>query len=539
MLRMSPALVGLLLVAGCATSSAPTPRAASAPREGAPADVAVVTLAASGTTPATWVFISKGLAALGHPELVLSVKREPGEGSDAYPSDAPDIVSSLAKAVREGRRLQAWHIASSPEGMLGRADLTGLLVLPQSADPRLGLAGPSLALLVVTKDELAAAIHFGVPRVANLLGMRERFFPFPPWTDRRRTSVVSLPEMESSLIGGIGARMFVRGASSWRDLQHDEAPIVLRLTPPAGRDIAEMLREVGDETVALFTMAPPDDIEGRFVWTKLGAPPSVIMPGNTAPPRAAGNFVVLLSSTEDAGAVSTEDGFAVFVPKSRWTELLAALVAGRPFSVRGAADKSSFALNWTTGAPESADGAPDDVVDVPPDLRYKAVSGAVNGAARRKLTAAFGAADAASLGALVSSFVAVGPGLWRSLEAMPDATSAGIPSTFMVPLGPDPKNAQRLEGRSYLDAENAAGLARLLASALPKGAKPKVRRPSRLELEILWRLVPFDLEEPIFVVEVGPRSLLAILDPKTLKLTWIDDLSGATLRRGTGIVWGP
>ena len=61
-------------------------------------------------------------------------------------------------------------------------------------------------------------------------------------------------------------------------------------------------------------------------------------------------------------------------------------------------------------------------------------------------------------------------------------------------------------------------------------------RPTRAELSALWSLVPFDLEEPIFVVEFGPRHLLTILD-KDMRLTWIDDFAGATMRPGKGLVW--
>jgi hypothetical protein len=529
------ALAGLaLLVAGCATSSPPPPaRAPSAPTKKANAfpDVAVVPLPARGAFPASWAFVSKGLRALGHPELVLIVKREAGEGADAYPPDAPDVVDSLAKAVRGGRKLSPWELAGMPEGMLGRPDLTGVLIVPGEDDARLGAGGETLVILGVTKDELGAAMHFGASRVTNLLGMKARFFPFPPWIDRRRESVVSLAEMEGSLIGGIGSRAFLRGAACWRDLRHEDAPIVLRLSPSAGRKAAEHLRSTREGGPVLFLTPPPDDIEGRHAWVKMGAAPAVIMPGNEAPPRASGTFVAFVTSDDKIGAIPVEDGFIVFVTGAQWKELGLALEGARGFSTKVKDTTLPFTVQWTIDdapAAEIPDVKSKTFVDLPPGVRYTPTSEAVNEKASRMLEGAF-ARPRAELAPALGTFVVAGPGLWRWLKDAPGADKAGVPSPFMLPIGGDPKNLQKLEGRSYLDADAARELARLLAGALPKGATPKLRRPTRTELAVLWALVPFDLEEPIFVVELGPRNLLAIVDGKS-KIVWLDDLAGAGFR---------
>jgi hypothetical protein len=42
-----------------------------------------------------------------------------------------------------------------------------------------------------------------------------------------------------------------------------------------------------------------------------------------------------------------------------------------------------------------------------------------------------------------------------------------------------------------------------LRAGLPLGQKPVVRRPTREEIALLWSTIPFDLEDPLFVVEIG------------------------------------
>lgn len=60
-------------------------------------------------------------------------------------------------------------------------------------------------------------------------------------------------------------------------------------------------------------------------------------------------------------------------------------------------------------------------------------------------------------------------------------------------------------------------VARLLATP----ALPNVRDASAEEVVYLWRLVPYDLQEPLFVIEAGATRLLVNLDSDQ-KIIWID-----------------
>lgn len=346
------ALTLCVLAAGCASAAPP----AKAPRTGGgaakpkTAEVRVLALdEVPGKVPATWVFVSEGLAALGQPELVLTLQRERGESADGYPADAPIIVASLAKAVKAGQRFKPWQAAGIPSGMLGRADLTGIIVAPAPLDPRVTVIGPTLGLLLLTKDELAVALRFGGPRVANLLANRQGFFPFPYWVDRRHESVCSSKEMNASLIGQIERRQFLRGAGVWVETEREPGRVVLRLDRAAGRQLAKTLRELGDH-VALFLVAPPEDVDARIVWTKLGDRQIVIADKRSRSARTAGNFLAIMTSDEEVGAAVVEDGFTLLIPKARWAEAVAAFEGGQPLELAESSRHLAFTLRWSTAA---------------------------------------------------------------------------------------------------------------------------------------------------------------------------------------------
>jgi hypothetical protein len=338
------------LAVGCATAPRQLPAAAKpAAAHPLPAGVKVQSIAEiPDVAPAAWAFVTTDLHQLGQPELVLMVKRLPGETT--FPADATEIVDSLAGAVKKGRHFKEWELAGIKEGMLGRADLTGIVLAGPVPDSRVEVSGPNMNVLLITQDELEVAFHFGAPRVTNLLGQRERFFPYPPWVDRRRPSVCTPDQMKSSPMAKVAQRAWIEGGSAWQEQQEPQR-VVLRLTLPAAQHVAKVLRGTEDNRLAFFPL-PPGDADARLVYTPLGHRPAAISNSKTGmATRLAGVFIVLAASDDAAGAMVTEDGFSVFVPSSRWAEALTALETGHGFQV--SPDKSSlpFAIEIAESAP--------------------------------------------------------------------------------------------------------------------------------------------------------------------------------------------
>lgn len=62
-------------------------------------------------------------------------------------------------------------------------------------------------------------------------------------------------------------------------------------------------------------------------------------------------------------------------------------------------------------------------------------------------------------------------------------------------------------------------VARMLASP----ARPAVRETAKPEVLYLWMMVPYDLEEPLFVIQAGATRFLVNLD-EDHRIYWIDSL---------------
>ena len=148
-----------------------------------------------------------------HPELTLG--REPNEAETVFPRDNIELLGVLTDQIRTGHHFRAWDKIGYPGGILGRKDLTGVLVVPALLPPGLSPSQPTLTLPLTTSDELEVAVAFGVPRLSAMLGMQQRFFPTAIFVDRKRRSLCSAKDLAESLGAKAGHRLWLRDANVW------------------------------------------------------------------------------------------------------------------------------------------------------------------------------------------------------------------------------------------------------------------------------------------------------------------------------------
>jgi hypothetical protein len=500
--------------------------------------------AGAGRIPC-WTFVTSGLAAFKHPDLALTVKREAGEAERAFPRDALETIKLVADQVRQGTRLPAWTLTGIPDGQFGRKDLTGLIVLPGTATGP-AFDRPHLTLLVVTKDELEVARSFGAARLTSMLGHHYRFYPTAPWLDRKRASIVKPADLEQSILSKVG-RAWIPEASIWQvvegkrraekpepsglpnaALEGNRGKVVLRLTPAAAGKLEQALSAIGDRGVLAILMPPAPNSDARLVWQQGSKVASAITDPAADPVRMAGNFVTLVAAGDDPGAQPVEDGFAVFLPGEAWKKAREAIAKKDTFSLAPTGGLAPFEIDWVAdldepAAPEGASGS------IPPGVRYKAASVQLNDAARAKLERFFAPA-AASAEPLFGEMVVCGPFLWDQVKDAPELKGAGISSKLVLPSATE---MQTFEGRLMKTKPDVAACARALASRFRfKRSELKVRRLDRDEISLFWAMIPFDMEEPLFIVEAAGHKLVASFGQDGRTVTWIDDLAGLTLKDG-------
>jgi hypothetical protein len=59
----------------------------------------------------------------------------------------------------------------------------------------------------------------------------------------------------------------------------------------------------------------------------------------------------------------------------------------------------------------------------------------------------------------------------------------------------------------------------------------KIRKLNAEELKIFWAMIPFDITEPLFILESEQHKLLVVFKaPDELRIAWIDDYQNVALK---------
>jgi hypothetical protein len=321
-----------------------------------------------------WSYQTRGLANYNHPELTLTLGREPNEAETAFPRDIIELLRVLVEQIRNGHHFRAWDKMGYPGGVLGRKDLTGVLVVPALLPPGLSSSQPTLSLLLTTSDELEVAAAFGVPRLSAMLGMQQRFFPTAIFVDRKRRSLCSAKDLADSLGAKAGHRLWLRDANVWNEGSIEKSSevrvptrlpdakatvrgtVVLSLTRRASTEVDHALDRAGKGIVVALLMPPAAKADGQLVWIPGEPGPAVITGLQLNPKQLAGNYLVLLDSQAVArGGYMVEDGFTVALAPADWQAVRKAIAGGQTYRLANTGDNLGFEIRWTSAESASID----------------------------------------------------------------------------------------------------------------------------------------------------------------------------------------
>src|SRR5262249_16400963 len=154
-----------------------------------------------------WTYVTSGLWKVGQKDLIFSLHRGPGEAPGDFPKDPLDFFGQVYELTSQGRLVDVggYTCFQKPSGFLGRTDPIGFAYSPPENFEGLVLPPPNTGLtaILLTADEAAVVPSLGTYRVLTLLGQANRYYPCPPWSDRRRPSVLSQQDLTQSLLAKI------------------------------------------------------------------------------------------------------------------------------------------------------------------------------------------------------------------------------------------------------------------------------------------------------------------------------------------------
>jgi len=160
---------------------------------------------------------------------------------------------------------------------------------------------------------------------------------------------------------------------------------------------------------------------------------------------------------------------------------------------------------------------------IPSDVVYKKAGSEVNRKAFDKLRGFFLATDkTATRDNLFSDTLICGPGLWRNIK---DDAEMRLITTGVTQLRiPTQEGVQTLEGKLFHRKEEVESFQRVFVRQYKFDSQTVIRRPTARELRIYWAMIPYDIEEPIFIVESKEATILVdFVGNEDARIIWIDD----------------
>ncbi|MBY0229199.1 MAG: hypothetical protein K2W96_07985, partial [Gemmataceae bacterium] len=236
-------------------------------------------LGLAGQSFPCWTYATRGLAAAGQKEIVLTLRCEKGEKE--FPRDPLPLFVQFLRLAEQGRTLDEGDYAcfQVPGGFLGTTEQTGLACIRAERLPDVEIPADALHAVLLTTEEAEIVPVIGAYRVTALLGRAARFFPCPPWSERGRASVLTRADMDASLLRkmplavypGATARLAMVPQPPAEGLADRTATVeggrlVLRLPMPQPEGFRDTVASLGEEWSLAFLLKADPLADVRLVW---------------------------------------------------------------------------------------------------------------------------------------------------------------------------------------------------------------------------------------------------------------------------------
>jgi hypothetical protein len=157
--------------------------------------------------------------------------------------------------------------------------------------------------------------------------------------------------------------------------------------------------------------------------------------------------------------------------------------------------------------------------EIPEGVRYKKASDDINNLAKSGLEKALSSATFPST--LFGKTTVVGPMLWNVLK--PGAGKDLLNSKPFILVVPG-KSSFATEGKALLADNERHALWKSITDKYVNLKTGKVRKAKAEEISYFWSTIPFDIEEPFWVIETSSDRFIASFEVKSgqPQLFWID-----------------
>ncbi len=159
---------------------------------------------------------------------------------------------------------------------------------------------------------------------------------------------------------------------------------------------------------------------------------------------------------------------------------------------------------------------------IPAGVRYKKASDEINRKAKSMLESALMAkADAVNLESISDDAIACGPLLW---DALKDQAGKELREAKLLLVVIGAAKPLTKEGRGIVTSEQKRAFWKLFAEKIKANNSFSVRKAEAPEIQYYWATIPFDIEEPFYIVDFGKVKVLVNFTVKNQepKIFWMD-----------------
>lgn len=117
---------------------------------------------------------------------------------------------------------------------------------------------------------------------------------------------------------------------------------------------------------------------------------------------------------------------------------------------------------------------------------------------------------------LVDRILMVGPVLWTRFGKIEEFSKIeGGDMTLLV-------DKKQLTGKMTQEIEDSKKIWNKVRGEV-NGEDFKLRKATYAELDYYWTVISWDIEEPLIIIETSKHRYILNLNPKTMKLLWLDE----------------
>lgn len=298
------------------------------------------------TAVPVWCFLTKGMASVKQPEVMVVVLKKPGESDTAYPHDPFVFFNTLALKQQTGEdSFVAGMFADVPHFV--DAKFKGLLFIRAELVPQVTVPPGTLAAVPITAQEKLVCRIAGTSRTIGRLAFQSRYFPCPFWVNTERATVFSDTDtkamQEDPLTNGVLSLV----TTDFATVSPDQC--TFSVSPGIAPNLVDGLNEMLKKNTALRIALQPDvDADGFLVWEpKMSEKLVAVGRDPTKSNWISGQHLIIVPHQPKDSLRIARDGFAFLITDSSLDKLMAALKDKGEFVIPLTESAShSFLIRW-------------------------------------------------------------------------------------------------------------------------------------------------------------------------------------------------